>query len=82
MPELKMMPKLHTINVLLPESDDDPRYKIVLQPDQVDTRAHTLEEAIAYLRQKGMKAAQIVNGPEVYIITWGPLLAPWEGEPG
>lgn len=82
MPNVKMIPVLHSIVVHLKTAELVLRYEIS-NPRGGDLENHpTLDKAITSLRERGHNAAQVVNGPEVYVLTWGPLLAPWEGEPG
>ena len=73
---------LHTIKVLHATNKYQPRYVILLETQEVLQDFYGLEEAISYLRELGHSTVQLVNGPDVYILTWGPPLAPWEGEPG
>lgn len=82
MPQLEMIPDLCTIKVHLIGEMNTPPYTIELNGELFDTSHKRMEEAIAFLRERGHQRAQVVNGPEVYVLTWGPLLAPWEGEPG
>lgn len=82
MSETQMIEKLYTIKVGLKGPETEFPYSIVLGDQGFLEATPTLEDAITYLRKTGANVAQVVNGPEVYVVTWGPLLAPWEGEPG
>lgn len=77
-----MNENLPTIKVLPPHHDHDRGYEIVIDGPKIVHQVFKFEDAVSFLRDETYNAAQVVNGPEVYIITWGPLLAPWEGEPG
>lgn len=82
MSKLEMIPKLHTIKVHPAEKDVGLYYTIEIDAVEAPFRWHTLQGAIADLRARQHWAAQVVDGECVYVLTWGPLLAPWEGEPG
>ena len=72
----------HILTVLDPNVGEDPNYEIAWPPEDNTRGYFSIETAISDLREAGHSSVQVVNGHEVYLLTWGPLLPPWEGQPG